>query len=151
MINYVLKPARHSFFFKKYAAKKFMKVLCPSHPRHVALTEMDGLRLARTYARGPLNDGRRTRKSTWQKNFLRSKRSSGLSASVRLPLASAQTRLTSWRRAGCGISHSLHRQSNSTHLFICQYNPQSPFDQPLSMNVPCTSAKTTPHPQMHVP
>ncbi|KAI0284609.1 cyclin-like protein [Russula aff. rugulosa BPL654] len=26
MINYVLKPARHSSFFKKYAAKKFMKV-----------------------------------------------------------------------------------------------------------------------------
>ena len=26
MINYVLKPVRHSSFFKKYAAKKFMKV-----------------------------------------------------------------------------------------------------------------------------
>jgi hypothetical protein len=26
MINYVLKPVRHPSFFKKYAAKKFMKV-----------------------------------------------------------------------------------------------------------------------------
>ena len=144
MINYVLKPVRHSFFFKKYAAKKFMKVRCSSHPCHVALTEMDGLRLAHTYARGPLSDGQRTRKSIWQKNFLRSRRSSGLSASVQLPLASTQTQLTSWRRAGCGISHSLHRQSISTNLFIYQYNPQSPSDQPCSMNVQCTSAKT-PH------
>ena len=145
MINYVLKPAKHSSFFKKYAAKKFMKVQCSSHPRHVALPEMDGLRLARTYARGPLSDGRRTRKSISQKNFLRSRHSSGLSASVRLPLVSTQTQLTSWRRAGCGISHSLHRQSISTHLSIYQYNPQSSSDQPCSMNVQCTSAKTTPH------
>ena len=106
---------------------------------------MDGLRLARTYARGPLSDGRRTRKSIWQKNFLRSRRSFGLSASVRLPLASTPTQLTSWRRAGCGISHSLPRQSISTQLFIYQYKPQSPSDQPFSMNVPCTPAKTTPH------
>ncbi|KAF8480251.1 cyclin-like protein [Russula ochroleuca] len=28
MINYVLKPVRHPSFFKKYAAKKFMKVQC---------------------------------------------------------------------------------------------------------------------------
>ena len=150
MINYVLKPVRHSSFFKKYAAKKFMKVQFPSHPCHVALTEMDGHRLARTYARGPLSDGRRTRKSIWPKNFLRSRRSSGLNASVRLPLASIQTQLTSWRRAGCGISHSLHRQSILTQLFIYQYNPQSPSDQPSSMNVQCTSTKTTP-PQTHVP
>jgi len=39
MINYVLKPVRHGSFFKKYAAKKFMKLL--SHPGHVALTYMD--------------------------------------------------------------------------------------------------------------
>ena len=109
---------------------------------------MDGLRLARTYARGPLSDGQRTRKSIWQRNFLRSRRSSVLSASVLLPLASTQTQLTSWRRAGCGFSHSLLAsivQSISTHLFICQYNPQSPSDQPSSMNVHCTSDKRTPH------
>jgi hypothetical protein len=33
-----LKPARHSSFFKKYAAKKFMKVQCSIHPHHVTLT-----------------------------------------------------------------------------------------------------------------
>jgi G2/mitotic-specific cyclin 1/2 len=38
MINYVLKPARHGSFFKKYAAKKFMKVQCCSRPRYVELT-----------------------------------------------------------------------------------------------------------------
>ena len=26
MLNYILKPVRHPSFFKKYAAKKFMKV-----------------------------------------------------------------------------------------------------------------------------
>ena len=121
MINYVLKPARHPSFFKKYAAKKFMKVQCSSHPHHVALTEMDGLRLARTYARGPLSDGQRTRKSIWQKNFLRSRRSSVLSASVRLPLASIQTQLTSWRRAGCGFSHSLLTSTVSQYRRICLF------------------------------
>ena len=119
MINYVLKPARHPSFFKKYAAKKFMKVQCSSHLCHVASTEMDGLRLARTYARGPLSDGRRTRKSIWQKNFLHSRRSSVLSASVRLPLASTQTQLTSWRRAGCGFSHSLLASTVSQSRRIC--------------------------------
>ena len=118
MINYVLKPARHPSFFKKYAAKKFMKVQRFSHPCH-RVTETDGLRLARTYARGPLSDGRRTRKSVWQKNFLRSRRSYVLSASVRLPLASTQTRLTSWRRAGCGISHSLLASTVSQPGRIC--------------------------------
>lgn len=120
MINYVLKPGRHPSFFKKYAAKKFMKVQCSSHPCHVALTE-DGLRLARMYARGPLSDGRRTRKSIWQKNFLRSRRSSALSASVRLPLASTQTQLTSWRRAGCGFSHSLLASTVSQSRRICLF------------------------------
>jgi hypothetical protein len=42
-----------TFQLKKYAAKKSMKVQCSSHPCHVTLTEMDGLRLACTYARGP--------------------------------------------------------------------------------------------------
>jgi hypothetical protein len=64
----------------KYAAKKFMKVQFSFHPCHVALTEMDGLRLARTYACGPLSDGRRSRKSIWQKSFLRSRRSFGFNA-----------------------------------------------------------------------
>ena len=66
----------------KYAAKKFMKVQFSSHPCHVALTEMDGLRLARTYACGPLSDGRRSRKSIWQKNFLHSRRSFGFNAGM---------------------------------------------------------------------
>lgn len=143
MINYVLKPARHPSFFKKYAAKKFMKVQCSSHPCYVALTEMDGLRLARTYARGPLSDGRRTRKSIWQKNFLRSRRSSVLSASVRSPPASTQTQLTSWRRAGCGFSHSLLASTVSQSRRICLFINIT--RNPTSMNVQCTSAKTTPH------
>jgi hypothetical protein len=47
-------------------------------------------------------------------------------------------RLTSWRRRGCGTSHSLLASTVS----ICRYNPQSPTDQ-HSMNVQCTSTKTT--------
>ncbi len=104
-------------------------------------------RLARTYAHGPLSDGRRTHKSIWQKNFLRSRRSSVLSASVRLPLASTQTQLTSWRRAGCGISHSLLASTVSQSRCICLFvniNRNLRLISPLQY-VQCTSAKTTSH------
>ena len=48
------------FQLKKYAAKKIMKVQHSSHPCHVVLTEMDGLRLAHMYAHGPLSNGQKT-------------------------------------------------------------------------------------------
>jgi hypothetical protein len=104
------------------------------------------------YNHGLLSDGQGTHKSTWPKNFHRSRRFSVLSASARLPPASTQMRLTSWRMAGCDISHSLLASTVSQSRRICQYNPPSAHlpDQPSSMNIQCTSTKTTPHSEMHV-
>jgi len=155
MINYVLKSVRHPSFFKKYAAKKFMKVRHLSHLCQFSLTQLDEPRQARTCAHGLLSGGQRTRLSILRKSFLRSRRSSALSARARLPQASTQMRLILWRKADCRFSHSLsvstHRQSISTHLFICQYSPQSPSDQPSSMNVQCPSRPTRQlTPELHV-
>ena len=127
MINYVLEPVRHLSFFKKYAATKFMK-----SSTYVRLW---------AFERWPENTQVNLAEEIPSlKALIRAQREHAIAAGID---PDAIGIMEGPRRADCGTSHSFFAsncQSISTHLFICQYNPQSSSDQPSSMNVQCTLA-----------
>jgi hypothetical protein len=127
MINYVLKPVWHPSFFKKYAATKLMK--SSTYVRSWALERWPENTQVNLAEELPL-----------LKALIRAQRERATAAGID---PDAIGIMEEPRRVDCRTSHSLFAsncQSISTHLFICQYNPQSSSDQPSSMNVQCTLA-----------
>lgn len=123
MLNYVLKPVRHECFYKKYAAKKFLKV-CSVCMCWLPLSNDDTRRRASSYVLGRWIDGLRALRSHCWTCCLRSRRKSGTTWPRRrrkrrkMPSLSPKQKLSQrrrrWRRHGLRPVPALTGRKSST-------------------------------------